>query len=377
MLKQKLFVLLILSIAVFIFFSIAQGKNATPAITEGTDKSTGDREIIRIKATNDLSEQVKLYTKLIERVGPEDAQEALYNSGLSFDGQTHLLNHTVGDWLYEKYGTGGLTFCKDYFLSSCYHGFVIHAIADRGFDGLSEIMNTCWQKGAPTATQCAHAIGHGFLANVGYANLLNALKQCDELGKLSKNFPTYNCHDGVFMENIWAVHEDGKPSKDRWVKDTDPVYPCNDPRVEFRYIKACWSNQPMRMYQMFGGDVARIGQYCLIVRNEDHKKICFDGLARQIHPVTKGNATEVFRLCDTMPKEWVDACVISIVKSEFGVGGRELPFLLCAKIKPKALASCYKALGDIIKSYYPNDKRERALLCRKIPDSHLRDRCLD
>lgn len=378
--KLKIFLLIILLIFLGLIQSYNQLREASN--TAPTQKSIPTKEskftieIENIKAAKNLNEQIAFYKELIERVGPEQAQEQLYISGLSFDGQTHLLNHTVGDWLYEKYGIEGLTLCKDYFLSSCYHGFVINAIADRGFDGLSEIMNTCWQKGTPNATQCAHAIGHGFLANVGYANLTKALTSCDKLASLSKNFPLYNCHDGVFMENIWAVHEDGKPSKDRWLKDTDPVYPCNEQQIPQKYMKACWSNQPMRMYQLFGGDVGRVAAYCLSVNNDDHKKTCFDGLARQIHPVAKGDTNEIFRLCNHLPKEWVDACVFSIVKSEFGVGGRTLPYQLCEQMRDGAKPSCYKALSEIIKSYYREGLSERELLCTRIPDTNLQQGCM-
>src|SRR5438132_735810 len=49
------------------------------------NKSAENEEITQIKGTTDLGQQAKLYTKLIQRVGPEQAQEALYKSGLPFD----------------------------------------------------------------------------------------------------------------------------------------------------------------------------------------------------------------------------------------------------------------------------------------------------
>lgn len=334
-------------------------------------------EITQIKTTNDLDQQVVLYKKLIERVGPEKAQEELIKSGLPFDGQTHLLNHTVGDWLYEKYGTNGLIHCRDYFLSSCYHGFVIHAVGAGGLDLLQKVMESCWQAGPHVAIQCSHAIGHGLLAWVGYDNLIYALEQCDKLASLSVNFPLYNCHDGVFMENIWAVHETGKPSKDRWVSDSDPIYPCDEKRIPEKYINACWSNQPMRMYQIFRGDVAKVGQQCLKLTNKIYQRTCFDGLARQIHPLTKGSAEQTFRLCSLMPKDWIDPCIISIVKAEFGVGGREIPFILCERVNANSRSACYNGLAEIIKSYTTNNKTERQNLCLKLPDQTIQSSCLN
>ncbi|MEK7534024.1 MAG: hypothetical protein AAB600_01675 [Patescibacteria group bacterium] len=347
-------------------------ESSTRPVTVNNKKVSS--EISAIVETNNLDKQVALYKKLIARVGPEAAQEELLYSGLSFDGQTHLLNHTVGDYLYDKYKTSGLAFCKDYFLSSCYHGFVIRAVADGGFDALKEVMSVCWQKGEPVAVQCSHAIGHGLLAWIGYANLTKALNDCDKLSQESKDFPLYNCHDGVFMENIWAVHENGKLSKDSWLSE-DPVYPCNDPRIDSKYIQACWSNQPMRMYQMFKADLGKVGEECLKLTDNTYKITCFDGLARQIHPLTKGNAQEVFKLCSTMPSVWVDPCITSIAKAAFSVGDTTIPFKLCSQVHENSKASCFETLADIIQAYTRNNLKERKTLCDKIPNIIFRQKC--
>lgn len=331
-------------------------------------------EITEIKATKDISKQVTLYKKLIARVGTKQAQEDLFFSGLPFDGQTHLLNHTVGDVLYEKYGTSGILYCKDYFLSSCYHGFVIRIVADGGLKKLEDVMAICQKKGYPIAIQCSHAIGHGLLAWTGYENLTQALSNCDVLNKQIQKFPFYNCYDGVFMENIWAVHEAGMPSEDRWINPNDPVYPCNDSRIESQYIKACWSNQPTRMYQMFQGDIARVGKECLQLTDTVYKETCFDGLARQIHPITKGSAEETFRLCSQLPTEWRNECAISIAKASFSVGDRKVPYLICEQIPNDAQALCYEKLSGIITAYAQNPQ-EKTQWCNKISKSQFQNVC--
>lgn len=341
----------------------------------GSASSTESYEIKAIKKSAKLDDQVKMYKQLIERAGPEQAQDQLYRSGMPFDGQTHLLNHTIGDHLYDKYGNEGLIFCKDYFLSSCYHGFVIRAAADGGFKALKDIMDICNKKGSFVAIQCSHAIGHGLLAWKGYANLIDALKSCDKLTDLTDSFPLFNCHDGVFMENIWAVHEDGKPSKDRWLKDGDPIYPCNEAKIDYIYINACWSNQPMRMYQMFKGDLGKAGRVCLQVSDKTHQVTCFDGLARQIHPLTQGSVDKTFQLCDLMPESWVSPCVISITKAYFSVGDHETPFQICSRTSGDSQKSCYEQLASVISGYIL-DGKERSKFCNKIPQKDWRRACL-
>lgn len=331
------------------------------------------REIVNALS---LDQKVVVYRKLIERVGPEQAQEQLLHSGLPFDGETHLLNHTVGDFLYDKYKLQGLSFCKDYFLSSCYHGFVIRAMSEGGLKSLAEVMHNCWEKGQRVAIQCAHAVGHGFLAYDGYKNFTKALEDCDRLEAASKNFPTFNCYDGAFMENVFAVHDNGKPSPDRWLKEDDPLYPCDEEKIPQKYIRACWSNQPSWMFQLFKGDLQKVAQQCLNLEPGENQTTCFDALARQIHPLTRGSVDESFRLCSVMPDSWIDPCLISISKAFFSVGDRRAPFEICSRIHPESKESCYKELSTII-TLYSKDSKEKQISCEKILDQDWIDRCLN
>ncbi len=327
-------------------------------------------EIQKIKAADSLDDQVKLYKNLIERVGVEQAQEYLYRSGLPFTGQTHLLNHAAGDHLYEKYGASGLVKCKDYFLASCYHGFVIHAIGRDGVYGLDNIFNECKRFGITVTSQCSHAIGHGFLAWVGYDKLTKAAELCDEMADRVDGFPSFNCRDGVFMENIWGVHS-GEPSAERWVNATDPFYPCNDPRINPNHLDGCWSNQPSLMYQMFKGNITRVGEECLKVENSTHQKTCFNALARQIHPLTKGDANSAFKLCSFLPPEWTNYCTTVIAVSDFSVGGRDMSFKICARINEAEKENCYGSLHSII-SVYSRTPEEYQRFCQGILEEKWR-----
>ncbi len=337
--------------------------------------NTETAEISQIKGTSDLQKQIKLYKSLIDRVGAQEAQDELFKSGLPFTGQTHLLNHEVGDYLYEKYGPAGLLQCKDYFLSSCYHGFILHAIADGGMPKVAEAFNECRKKGPAVFSQCAHAIGHGFLANVGYKNLLEALKTCDTAANTMTEFPVFNCYDGVFMENIWAVHDDGTPSPDRWVKPSDTQYPCDDPRIDDKYILACWSNQPSLLYQQFQGDIKKVADVCDGVQNTKYKQMCFDGLSRQIHPLTGGKSSTTFELCSLMPNsEWNNYCVVTNASASYAVGDREEPFQICAQIEAGGKQECYDRLFSSMRAYAKPTENLR-LMCAKVSDSDFRKRC--
>ncbi len=367
--------LVLASIVVIVALFALNGKNIISMFSKNYGEKMVGTEITQIKDTTDMKVQSELYLKLIERVGPEEAQLDLLKSGLPFTGQTHLLNHVVGDYLYEKYGTGGLHFCKDYFLSSCYHGFVLHAIADGGIPEVAKTFSECLKWGPTVYVQCSHGIGHGFLAYAGYKNVVEALKTCDVAEKTMPQFPVYNCYDGIFMENIWAVH-DGVPSPDRWVKANDVNYPCNDPRIEEKYKNACWSNQPSLAYQLLKGDIKKVGQVCLAVQNKTYQVTCFDGLARQIHPITNGSAAKAFSLCGLMPTDkWKNSCLYSNVVAGFSVGDRSTPFQICAAMPENDKRDCYNRLFGVMHAYVPNPKDFKNM-CSLITESAWNNLCI-
>lgn len=361
--------ILVITVAAFSFASRQEPK--LPA---------AGNEITQILATSNLKEQVRLYRALITRVGPEQAQEDLYKSGLPFTGETHLLNHTVGDMIYEKDGLAGITKCRNYFLESCYHGLLLKVIggsADKDIEEVTQIMQHCEAAGPSVPAQCAHGIGHGYVAAVGYANLDRGLKQCEVLAEKVPAFPLYNCLDGGFMENIWAVHE-GEPSPERWVKEADNFYPCNDPRLQSpAYGDPCWSNQPSLLYQRFQGDLKKVGEICLIVTPGTLQSTCFNGLSRQIHPLTKNKLDKVISHCAELPSAWQSYCRTTIVTAAFSVGDRSLPFELCAQADGEEESVCYSNLTGSIHGS-TNNADEKRNLCNRIAetDKAPREQCL-
>ncbi len=327
-----------------------------------------------IGAQDDLAKRVKLYRSLIGRVGPAKAQEALYRSGLPFDGGTHLLNHTVGDYLYETEGLEGIVDCRDYFLASCYHGFTLNAIADYGIEVLEQIVSVCERAGRAVLAQCAHGIGHGLVAFYGYANLPRAAAGCESLEMRLPGFPSFNCYDGVFMENIWGIH-DGAPSPDRWVKDDDPFFPCYDPRIEEPWRVGCWSNQGSAFFHRFEGDVERAAALCASVSAASYREICFESLARQIHPSGRGDIHAMEAMCAKTGEGRKNRCLRDVATAEYSTGGRVLPFRLCDLIaeEPERDA-CYRDLARAVGVYARNTPvKERG--CDLFPDKRLRESC--
>ena len=311
---------------------------STPEIKP--DQSKKSPEIEKILSLKNTKEQAVELTKLLKRVGPVETQEQMFRSGLPFTGETHLLVHTVGDYIYDTYGPEGLTYCKDYFLSACYHALIIDTLGDYGMTGMVDVMKKCSEAGGYTvAGQCAHGAGHGFVAWQDY-DLVKALKMCDELGSKSSNFPSFNCYDGVFMENVWGVHN-GTPSEKRWVKEDDIYYPCNDPRIPEKYLKGCWSNQATLIYQHFKGDLKKTAEACDAVPEPEYKEMCYNNFARQIHPMTQGQVSKVLTLCQNATGEkWQDYCILTNVTAYWSVGDHNLPTQICTALKDTLKQTC-------------------------------------
>jgi hypothetical protein len=367
---------LLVVVNVLLVYFVVRGSFFATEHANAKDQPQYSPEIITIKQTQNEKERELAYRHLLDRVGAVEAQEELQKSGLPYDGNSHLLNHIAGFWIYEKYGNTGIGYCRDYFLSSCYHGFLIQFIAKNGIDKLDVVMDSCWKRGVSPAQQCAHAVGHGLLAWDGYKNLPQALSDCDRVATISENFPSYNCYDGVFMENHWALHDGGKPSVDRWFDPSDPTYPCYDSRIGEKFRKACWSNQPQMAYrEIFQGDLQKTSDLCLSVTNDEYQVTCFDSVARQIQPMTNSNPYMVYTYCNKMPDGWQTPCINSIANAYFSQGDSVLPFTLC-DMAPKAdQEACYSMLEQRIFIYETN-ANNRIEECKRLPSQMRSPACV-
>lgn len=369
--KTSILLLLLLSNFAFFlfllpFFSPFQEK-LSPFVSQ-------EKEIQGILQSKTRREKEKLYLELINRIGSEKAQYALYTSGLPYQGESHMLNHTIGDWLFKRYGAEGVVYCKEYFLGSCYHGVLIPLLAEKGLGSIEKVMNICDKRGSDTSIQCAHAVGHGLLSWVGYKKLPSALKQCDDLVKKIPTFPAYNCQDGVFMENIWAVHNNGEPDPDRWFDETDPYFPCNSSKIDKKYHRACWSNQPHALYQQWKGNITRISTICSSLQDTVLQDTCIDSLARQITTDSNGSVRSILALCEKTGEEWTGKCLAYVARSYYSMGDRTIPFQVCDQvIGGKERGECFYLVQEMMSIY--SSKDEYPTLCTNIPKAYKQRVC--
>jgi len=323
-------------------------------------------ELVEILAANQQA-RLAAAQKLVERVDVEAALEILENSPLPHTGEGHLAVHQIGFYAYKKYGVDSILKCKDYFLYACYHGAIIEAATNQGFEVIAKMANRC-KASAARYFQCVHASGHSILAIWDY-NLPEALKTCDSLFEKETKFPDVlsSCHNGTFMENLFGVHDWGKretPKRD-WLSD-DMFFPCN--AFAEKYQKGCWLNQAARIYQMFNGDIVKTKETCEKIGKAQYSSWCMDNLARQIHPLTNGDISQVFRLCELVGGNWRENCIIVNAGSYYSVGDRIAGITICQRITPAAQPACFSNIVSQIPGDDLADK-DKEELCRKIGGS--------
>ena len=353
---------------IFVFVALVCFKLFPQYFSSGTIQSTPDYKTVpemqEILGT-DQTIRLTATRKLVERVGVEQALEILEHSPLPHTGEGHLAVHQIGFYAYKKYGLESILHCKDYFLYACYHGAIIEASSDQGFGAIEKMTDFC--KTSPVRHfQCAHAAGHAILAIWDYDNLPDALKTCDDIYEKDKKFPNAlsSCHNGVFMENLFGVHDWGKGEelKRTWISK-DPYFPCN--AFPEKYQRGCWLNQAARIYQMNGGDIKKTSEVCQKINNPVYVEWCMDNLARQIHPLTNGDITKVFSLCPLVGDAWREHCVAINAGAYYSVGGRQEAVGVCQKALAETKSRCYPLIiGQIVSD--PIDKKTKESLCSQI-----------
>lgn len=329
--------------------------------------STDSKDVPEMADILDPSNQekrLKAARKLVERVDVEQALEILEHSALPHTGEGHLVVHQIGFYAYKKYGVDSILKCKDYFLYACYHGTIIEAASDQGFEAIKKMTDKC-KASSVRYFQCVHAAGHAIMAMWNY-DLPKALETCDSIYEEESQFPEAlsSCHNGAFMENLFGVHDwgTGKELVRDWLSD-DPYFPCN--YFGEKYQRGCWLNQGARIYQMNKGDMVKTSELCQAVENKQYVGWCMDNVARQIHPLTLGDPAKSFELCQSAGADWYDNCLVVNAGSFYSVGGRDQAIFICQNVPPHLKQECYqRVIGQIVGD--PIDVVQKQILCQKL-----------
>jgi hypothetical protein len=269
----------------------------------------------------------------------------------------HRIIHSIGSASLARYeGNVAKAFAEG--SASCwsgyYHGILERAFVDADPDDLGGISRRlCDDEGIRAtdylAYQCVHGLGHGLMIYTGY-NLQFSLEVCDQL---ATDWDQSSCTGGVFMENISSSY--GFTSK--WLKDDDPVYPCNS--VEKRHKYYCYLMVTSRILQQNGYDWENAAETCRSVE-KDWVDICFQSFGRDASGTTRQNATEIVDLC-RLAGSWESHCVYGAARDiTSNDAGARRARLLCERADASLRAICFDGVGTILRGLSADEDEVRA-----------------
>ena len=118
---------------------------------------------------------------------------------------------------------------------------------------------------------------------------------------------------------------------------------------------------------MYSGDIEKTAKTCEGIGNRTYVEWCFDNLARQIHPLTNGDTTQVVPLCSQLGDYWREGCIIVNAGAYYSVGGRKESIAVCNELVIPAQNICFeKIMGQIIGDTLTIP--EKLDWCDKLPD---------
>jgi hypothetical protein len=282
-------------------------------------------------------------------------QEKLADKNVEAD--CHRIAHTIGAASLVHYD-GSVAKALANGRATCWSGYY-HGVVERSFVGTAE-------SGLPTrsreicadpdirrtsflAYQCVHGLGHGLMIHTGY-DLPLALEVCN---KLETAWDHDSCEAGVFMENISSSYG----IKSRWLKDDDPIYPCN--AVAEKYKLYCYLMLTSRVLQLNGYDWQKAAATC---RQSDPGWIatCFQSLGRDASGNTRQNAPKILEICavaDDMTGECIYGAARDITSNDASPRRAQV---LCETATARFRAYCFEGIGTIVGGFHASraDRRE-------------------
>ncbi|MBA2643285.1 MAG: hypothetical protein H0U82_10205, partial [Actinobacteria bacterium] len=172
--------------------------------------------------------------------------ERLYAGGA--DPNCHRIVHAIGGaTLARNKKNVARTFAQG--SSTCWSGYY-HGVLERAFVDVASYdpaalgaksRDLCADRQVRKSTwlayQCLHGLGHGLMITTGY-QLPLSLEVCK---RLASRWDRTSCKGGVFMENILTSYGGQSP----WVRNDDPLYPCNWVAREDKY--SCYQQATTRI----------------------------------------------------------------------------------------------------------------------------------
>lgn len=302
---KRSFLLPLIVLAVFLIGfagSTFLKKEKTPPPLEQDQTQQRYLEELRQELGKGNVDYYSVYSKYIDLVGVEAIIELI-------DGDScHQEGHDLGRVVYEK--TQNLTesvhICGSSCTGACFHGAIMGLFDNNKHhspDLLAQsVEEKCSQDGDPerAATDCAHAVGHGFVFMSDEGDISGALALCSHF---STPLLRHYCALGVFMQ----YHMDHLAA--------DPRHnPC-DANAPFAGV--CYKYRALFMEEYFPGDedlFQLLGTECDALRGSLQQE-CFRGVGFAYAYDIENRPSQISEVCQYDNFEKNKACMEGAVKN--------------------------------------------------------------
>jgi hypothetical protein len=322
---------------------------------------------------NDFRCLEQAFGNLAYRDGPASAIR-LFDEEIRTDPEVerncHRIAHMIGSAALARFDgnigrafTAGSAICS----SGYYHGLLERAFAGISSDEeLARAAGRVCDEPEITRTtyfhyQCIHGLGHGLMITTAY-DLPYSLSVCDRLDSL---WAQVSCTGGVFMENISSSYG----IKSRWLRDDDPVYPCNTvTRVHKQY---CYLMVTSRILELNRFDWRATAAECSRVEGE-WVDLCFQSYGRDASGFSRQNVPRVLSLC-RLAGPGQGECLYGAARdmtNDYARDGARRAASLCSRASRPVRERCFYGIGTILGTFASTDAR-RAALCRNVSRAYL------
>ncbi|HYV33301.1 MAG TPA: hypothetical protein VE973_00430, partial [Candidatus Limnocylindria bacterium] len=334
---------------------VAGSELQTSAATSTASTSTIQTQLVDcVKASSDFSCYDNYYSSLVMQKGVDAAFVDLkkrYEENAYVRSQCHPITHVIGNAAVKLYPdvskayTHGDGFCW----SGYYHGVMEGIVGQIGKKAVATQLNTICADIPGKASysfdyyNCVHGLGHGLMA-ITENDLFGALRTCDNLeGSWEKG----SCYGGVFMENVIA---DGKDHSTKYLKPSDPLYPCD--AVDQNYKGSCYLMQTSYMLTLNGGDFKKVFDLCATA-DKGYETVCYQSLGRDASGRSISNAETTKATCELGNGfEPQVNCIIGAVKDFISYYHSDVQAKhLCEIIDPSLTQTCNETADSYYKSF--------------------------
>ena len=377
-----LLVAVLLASALITAFALAsggeRGLTVAPGVVDGSFHPIAGRFVADAARVEECDEDRRCLEQAFGNVaytaGPRAALELfdrLRRVDKTVKADCHRISHTIGSAALARFdGNVAQAFSRG--SASCASGYY-HGILDRAFAHVQTeaqlvmaARSLCRAVGIRRRGfldyQCTHGLGHGLMIQTGF-DVPTALSVC---ARLESRWDEVTCTGGVFMENGSTVYG----VRSRWLKDDDPVYPCNS--VKARSRASCYLRVTTQMLRVNGFDWAATARSCRALDPRWHR-LCFRSYGRDAVEHTAENPQRIHRLCRLLGSAAGD-CLYGAART---LANRQAwtdrAAAFCRLASSSERSSCFGGVGVVV-GLLNGTNADRRRACERLTDARAEAR---